>query len=178
MSAERGAPQLMDYPTDARRAVLSRRIRYFVAATIAYNVIEAIIAITEGARVSSTALIGFGLDSVIEVSSAAAVAWQFSAANPQSREKITLRVIALSFFGLAIFVTVDAVRSLFGLGEAEHSTVGLALAAVSLAIMPALSRAQRPRGPRTGFCHCCCGFEADTAVYLPLRCTSRRPDSQ
>ena len=58
-----------------RRALLARRIRWFVAATISYNVIEAVVALSEGARVSSTALIGFGLDSVIEVSSAAAVAW-------------------------------------------------------------------------------------------------------
>ena len=62
--------------TDQRRQLLSRRIRIFVAVTISYNVLEAIIALTEGVRVSSTALIGFGLDSVIEVSSAAAVAWQ------------------------------------------------------------------------------------------------------
>lgn len=73
-------------PSPQRRAVLSRRIRWFVAATITYNVIEAIIALSEGARVSSTALIGFGLDSVIEVSSAAAVAWQFAGPDPERRE--------------------------------------------------------------------------------------------
>ncbi|MDJ0112622.1 hypothetical protein QM646_39645, partial [Rhodococcus erythropolis] len=85
----------------ARRALLSRRIRIFVAITISYNVVEAIIALAEGTRVSSAALFGFGLDSVIEVSSAAAVAWQFSAPDPTSREKTALRVIAFSFFGLA-----------------------------------------------------------------------------
>ena len=60
-------------PSIDRKAVLTRRIRWFVAATITYSVIEADVAITDGARVSSTALIGFGLDSVIEISSAAAV---------------------------------------------------------------------------------------------------------
>ncbi|OZF55267.1 hypothetical protein CH293_06930 [Rhodococcus sp. 14-2470-1b] len=137
-------------PNARRRAVLSRRIRWFVAATIAYNIVEAIIAISEGARVSSTALIGFGLDSIIEVSSAAAVAWQFSAADPESREKVALRIIAFSFFGLAVYVTVDAVRTLFGAADAEHSSIGIALAAVSLAIMPALSWAQRRAGRELG----------------------------
>lgn len=68
----------------ARREVLTRRIRLLVAATIAYNVVEAVVAITAGTLASSTALIGFGLDSVIEVSSAAAVAWQFSAPTTPS----------------------------------------------------------------------------------------------
>lgn len=133
-----------------RRDVLSRRIRWFVAATISYNVIEAIVAITEGARVSSSALIGFGLDSVIEVSSAAAVAWQFAGRDPEAREKVALRVIAFSFFGLAAFVTVDAVRALSGVGEARHSTVGIVLAAVSLVVMPVLSWAQRRAGRELG----------------------------
>lgn len=133
-----------------RRDVLSRRIRWFVAATISYNVVEAIVAITEGARVSSSALIGFGLDSVIEVSSAAAVAWQFAGRDPEAREKVALRVIAFSFFGLAAFVTVDAVRALSGVGEARHSTVGIVLAAVSLVVMPVLSWAQRRAGRELG----------------------------
>lgn len=136
--------------TDARRDLLSRRIRLFVAATISYNVIEAIVAITEGARVSSTALVGFGLDSVIEVSSAAAVAWQFAGRDPEAREKIALRIIAFSFFGLATYVTVDAVRALLGAGEARHSTVGIVLAALSLVIMPVLSYAQRRAGRELG----------------------------
>ncbi|MCX6475377.1 cation transporter, partial [Rhodococcus sp. (in: high G+C Gram-positive bacteria)] len=133
-----------------RRALLSRRIRIFVAITISYNVVEAIIAMAEGTRVSSAALFGFGLDSVIEVSSAAAVAWQFSAPDPTSREKTALRVIAFSFFGLAAYVSFDAIRSLFGLGEARHTSVGILLAAVSLAIMPALSYAQRRAGRELG----------------------------
>ena len=136
--------------TAERRDVLSRRIRFFVAATITYNVIEAVIALGEGTRVSSTALIGFGLDSVIEVSSAAAVAWQFSARDPQARERVALRIIALSFFGLAAFVSVEAVRSLLGVVEARHSVVGIVLAAVSLAIMPVLSLAQRRAGRELG----------------------------
>lgn len=140
----------MSSPTAERRRILSRRVRLFVAITIGYNVIEAVIALAEGTRVSSTALIGFGLDSVIEVSSAAAVAWQFAGRDPEAREKIALRIIALSFFGLAAFVTADSVRTLLGYGEAQHSTIGIALAAVSLAVMPVLSSAQRRAGKELG----------------------------
>lgn len=150
MASELGMPATRPALTAGRRQVLGRRIRWFVAATISYNVLEAIIALSEGARVSSTALIGFGLDSVIEVSSAAAVAWQFAGKDPESRERVTLRIIAFSFFALAAYVTVDATRSLFGIGEAEHSVVGITLAAVSLAIMPVLSWAQRRAGRELG----------------------------
>ncbi|MBM7490774.1 divalent metal cation (Fe/Co/Zn/Cd) transporter [Micromonospora luteifusca] len=134
----------------ARRGVLARRVRLLVAATITYNVIEAVVAITAGAAASSTALIGFGLDSVIEVSSAAAVAWQFAGRDPEAREKVALRIIAVSFFALAAYVTVESVRALAGSGEAEHSTVGLVLAALSLLIMPVLSYAQRRTGRELG----------------------------
>ncbi|MGW3349808.1 cation transporter [Nonomuraea rubra] len=133
-----------------RRASLQRRIRLLVAATITYNVIEAAVALTAGAMASSAALIGFGLDSLVEVASAAAVAWQFSAADHERRERAALRVIAISFFALAAYVTFDAVRALLGTGEAEHSTPGLILAALSLVVMPFLSRAQRRAGRELG----------------------------
>lgn len=150
MAGDLGLPKFRPAVDAQRRQVLSRRIRLLVAATITYNVIEAIVAVVEGSRVSSTALIGFGLDSVIEVSSAAAVAWQFAGADPQAREKVALRLIAFSFFGLAAFVAIDSVRSLSSGGEAQHSRVGIALAATSLAIMPLLSWAQRRAGRELG----------------------------
>ncbi|MEU1217331.1 cation transporter [Streptomyces sp. NPDC005790] len=140
-------------PSPARRDVLTKRIRLLVAVTITYNVIEAVVAITAGRIASSTALIGFGLDSVIEVSSAAAVAWQFSArehAVREAREKTTLRIIAVSFFALAAYVSVDAVRALAGTGEADRSVPGIAIAALSLAVMPFLSAAQRRAGRELG----------------------------
>ncbi|MGW7008729.1 cation transporter [Streptomyces sp. NPDC054933] len=140
-------------PSPARRDALAKRIRLLVAATITYNVIEATAAITAGTLASSTALIGFGLDSVIEVSSAAAVAWQFSARDHhvrEAREKTTLRIITLSFFVLAAYIAVDAVRALTGSGEAERSIPGIALAALSLAVMPILSAAQRKAGRELG----------------------------
>lgn len=134
----------------ATTQVLVRRVRLLVAATIAYNVVEAVVAITAGTIASSTALIGFGLDSVIEVASAAAVAWQFSSADHQRREQTALRIIALSFFALAAYVTVESVRALLGAREAAHSTVGLVLAAVSLVVMPVLSTIQRRAGRQLG----------------------------
>lgn len=133
-----------------RKKVLQRRIRIIVAITITYNVIEAVIALAAGTVASSAALIGFGLDSIVEVLSAVAIAWQFSAPDPERREKGALRVIAFSFFGLAAYVIVDAGLSLFGLREAEHSPVGIVLAAVSLAIMPFLSWFERRTGNELG----------------------------
>lgn len=150
MSANLGLPSVTPVPTPERRRTLSNRIRLLVAATISYNVIEAAIALTEGTRVSSAALIGFGLDSVIEVSSAAAVAWQFAGRDPEAREKVALHIIAISFFALALYVSIDALRSLLGVGEARHSPIGIALAAVSLAVMPVLSLAQRRAGRELG----------------------------
>ncbi|WP_414637901.1 cation transporter [Actinophytocola sp.] len=137
-------------PSPARRAVLARRVRLLVAATIAYNIVEAVVAISAGTIASSTALIGFGLDSVVEVASAAAVAWQFSAKDHETRERTALRIIALSFFALAAYVTVESTRALLDAHAADHSTVGIVLAAVSLAVMPGLSYAQRGAGRELG----------------------------
>jgi divalent metal cation (Fe/Co/Zn/Cd) transporter len=133
-----------------RRAILVRRIRWIVGATITYNVIEAIVAIAAGTVASSAALIGFGLDSIVEVLSAAAVAWQFAAPDPEKRERLALRLIAVSFFGLALFVSIDAIRALLGASQPEHSTVGIVLAAVSLAVMPLLSWLERRTGRELG----------------------------
>ena len=133
-----------------RRATLTRRVRMLVAATITYNVIEAVVALTAGAMASSTALIAFGLDSMIEVASAAAVAWQFAGRDPEVRERAALRVIALSFFALAAYVAIESLSALFGGREAGPSTVGIVLAAVSVLVMPVLSRAQRRAGRELG----------------------------
>ena len=110
----------------------------------------AVIAISAGTVASSAALIGFGLDSVIEVLSAAAVAWQFTRKDPERWEKPTLRVIAVSFFLLAAYVTVSAVLSLAGVTEPEHSTVGLVLTALSVVVMPMVSLLERRAGRELG----------------------------
>lgn len=133
-----------------RAAVLRRRVRFIVAATIGYNVVEAIVAITAGSILSSSALIGFGLDSTVEVISAAAIGWQFAGHDHVARERVALRVVALSFFALAAYVAVAAARSLTGSAEADLSTVGITLAGVSLVVMPFLSWAERRTGRELG----------------------------
>jgi divalent metal cation (Fe/Co/Zn/Cd) transporter len=130
--------------------MLTRRVRLLVTATITYNIVEAMVAISAGAAASSAALIGFGLDSVIEVGSAATVAWQFSGPDPRARERTALRIIAVSFFALAAYISVESTRALFGVTEAAPSTVGIVLAAVSLIVMPLLSGAQRRAGRELG----------------------------
>lgn len=141
----------MSATTDpVRVGILRRRIRWIVAFTITYNVVEGIIALIAGGIASSAALIGFGLDSFVEVLSAAAIAWQFAAKDPETREKPALRIIAVSFFALAAYVTLDAVLSLTGLREPEQSPVGIALAAISLAVMPFVSWLERRAGRELG----------------------------
>lgn len=138
---------------DVRRARLVRTVRLTVAATITYNVVEAVIALVAGGRASSTALIGFGLDSGVEVASAAAVAWQFSARDPavrEAREQRALRWIALSFLGLALYCGLGSGWALLRGSEADPSVPGIVLAAVSLAVMPTLSFVQRTAGRGLG----------------------------
>lgn len=133
-----------------RRNVLQRRIRWIVFATIGYNVVEAIVAITAGTIASSAALVGFGLDSTIEVLSAAAVAWQFTRRDPDRWEQGTLRVIAIAFFALAAYVTASSLIALIARVEVEHSPVGIAITALSVVIMPFLSLAERRAGRELG----------------------------
>jgi len=133
-----------------RTAVLRRRIRWIVATTIGYNLVEAIVAIAAGSAASSGALIGFGLDSTIEVLSAAAVAWQFTRRDPERWEKPTLRVIAIAFFALAGYVTVSSLLTVFGRVEVQHSPVGIVLTALSVVVMPFLSLIERRTGRELG----------------------------
>ena len=133
-----------------RRRVLQRRVRWIVAATISYNVVEAIVAITAGSLASSGALIAFGLDSTIEVLSAAAVAWQFTRRDPERWEKPTLRVIAVAFFALAAYVIATSLLALLTRAEAEHSPLGIMITALSIVVMPFLSLAERRAGRELG----------------------------
>lgn len=134
----------------ARRALLERRVRIVVAITITWNVIEAIVAIAAGAVASSAALVGFGLDSIVEVLSAAAVAWQFSARDPERRERVALRVIAVAFFALATYVGIDAAIALLLQERPDPSPAGIGIAALSLAVMPFLSWFERRTGRELG----------------------------
>lgn len=124
---------------DARLTTRAFRLEYL---TIGWNIIEAIVAVTAGIAAGSIALIGFGLDSLIEVFAASVVVWQLHGVSEQ-REQRALRFIAVSFLLLAAYVVVEAVWGLVAGAEAEESVVGIVLAAVSLAVMPALAFAKR-----------------------------------
>ena len=132
------------------RARLGRRAQLLAAASVAYNAVEAVVAITAGIIAGSIALVGFGLDSIVESFSGLVILWQFRHRLPETRERQALRLIGVSFFALAGYVVVESVRSLFASGDAAPSTVGIVLAALSLAVMPFLSWAQRRTGQRLG----------------------------
>lgn len=120
------------------------------ATSVAYNAVEAVASLAAGVNASSVALIGFGLDSVIEMSSGVVILWQFRHAVPASRERRALRLIAVSFFALAGYITIESVRSLLHRDEANPSALGIGIAALSLVVMPWLSRAQRRTGVALG----------------------------
>jgi divalent metal cation (Fe/Co/Zn/Cd) transporter len=132
------------------RARLGRRAQLLAAASVAYNGLEAIIAIAAGLVAGSIALIGFGLDSMVEVSSGLIILWQFRHQMPEARERRALRLMAVSFFALAAYVTFESIRALASGHEPDASPVGIGLAAVSLTLMPLLSWAQRRTGRSLG----------------------------
>jgi divalent metal cation (Fe/Co/Zn/Cd) transporter len=117
---------------------------------VAWNAVEAVVAIAAGQAADSTALIGFGLDSTIEVSSAAIVLWQFRSPLPDQRERFALRLIAVSFFALAAWVAASSVSDLVERAEPDVSVAGIALATASLVVMPVLARAKRRVGRAMG----------------------------
>lgn len=148
MSANLGTPTFTADP--GRRKQLGRRAQLLAGASVTWNVVEAIIAITAGVVAGSIALIGFGLDSVVEVSSGLIILWQFRHALPESRERTALRLMAVSFFALAAYVSFESVRALVTGAEPDASPVGIALASLSLVVMPFLSWAQRRTGRELG----------------------------
>jgi divalent metal cation (Fe/Co/Zn/Cd) transporter len=125
--------------------VLRRRALLLEYATISWNVLEAVIAVWAGLAANSIALIGFGLDSLIEVFAAGVVVWEFRGVA-EERTARALRLIAISFFVLAAYVVVEAGRDLVVGSEAGESLPGVILAAVSLLFMPLLAFAKRRTG--------------------------------
>jgi len=121
-----------------------RRLEYF---TIAWNTLEGLVAIAAGAIAGSVSLVGFGIDSFIEVTSGAALLWRMSADADELRreriERITLRIVGACFLALAVYVGYEAASDLFRKKAPEHSLPGIILACVSLVVMPLLSRAKR-----------------------------------
>lgn len=148
MSAQVHAPSQPLAP--AERARLGRRAQQLAAASVAYNLVEAVVAVTAGLVAGSVALVGFGLDSVVEVSSGLIILWQFRHRLPESREQQALRLMAVSFFALAAYVSFESMRALFGDHDPDASMVGIGLAVASLLVMPLLSWAQRRTGRALG----------------------------
>lgn len=118
-----------------------RRAKQLEYLTIGWNSIEAIVAIGAGILAGSIALIGFGFDSVIESLSGVILLWRLSAG--EHREKPALRLVGVSFLILAAYVGFDAVKSLIFREPPEASYAGIAVAALSLVVMPILARAKR-----------------------------------
>ena len=136
-----------------RRAVVQRgkRLEYF---TIAWNSLEGLVAVVAGAIAGSISLVGFGIDSFIEVTSGATLLWRMSVdANQQSRERnerLSIRVVGFCFLALAGYVAYESVLDLIVRKAPEHSVPGILLACVSLVVMPILSRAKKRVGIELG----------------------------
>jgi divalent metal cation (Fe/Co/Zn/Cd) transporter len=123
------------------RMSAERRGRLLAYLTIFWNSLEAIIAVGAGIVAGSVALVGFGFDSVIEVSSGAIILWRL--ASGEHREKLALKLVGISFMALAAYVTLDAVKSLWFRELPETTYLGIAIAALSLVVMPILARSKR-----------------------------------
>lgn len=148
MTAHVHAPAVPLAPDERSR--LGRRAQLLAGASVAYNVVEAVVSVTAGVIAGSVALVGFGLDSVVEVSSGLIILWQFRHRMPESRERQALRAMAVSFFALAAYVTMESGRALLVGHDPETSPVGIGVAVASLMIMPFLSLAQRRTGRALG----------------------------
>ena len=134
-------------PDRPRLARQGRRLEYF---TIAWNTLEGLIAVGAGVVAGSVSLVGFGVDSFIEVASGSAVLWRMAVDTDQRRreyrEQIALRVVGTCFVVLALYVAIEAVRDLISRDAPVQSVPGIVLACVSLVVMPLLSRAKRRVG--------------------------------
>lgn len=148
MTAHVHAPAVPLAPDERSR--LGRRAQLFAGASVAYNVVEAVVSVTAGMIAGSVALVGFGLDSVVEVSSGLIILWQFRHRLPESRERQALRAMAASFFALAAYVGFESIRALLGGHDPDSSPLGIGIAIASLMVMPFLSWAQRRTGRALG----------------------------
>ena len=141
---------------NSNRPALIKKGRYLEYFTIGYNSLEGLIAVAAGLMAGSIALVGFGFDSLIEVTSGAVLLWRLHADFDEGRrervEAISLRIVGVCFVVLAVYVSYDSIKSLIRREAPEESVVGILLAAVSLIIMPMLVRAKRKvaRGINSG----------------------------
>ena len=128
-----------------------RRLEYF---TVAWNSVEGVVAVASGLLAGSISLVGFGLDSFIEVTSGSVLLWRMSVDGDVDRrernEKRALRIVGVCFLLLAACIAYDSIMDLTSRQAPEHSIPGIVLAGVSLIVMPLLSRAKRKVGRALG----------------------------
>jgi len=136
-------------PPDGELARLRRRGFWLEYASMAWMVVEAGIAITAGVIASSIALVGFGLDSVIELFSAGIVVWQLRGAGDE-RQTRAVRLIGVTFFALAAYLVAESIHDLVSRARPEQSVAGLAVTAAALIVMPGLAIAKRRTGQALG----------------------------
>ncbi len=139
-------------PKTRDQAVIQQR--WLTGATIGWNAVEGVVAIAAGVAAGSVSLIGFGLDSGIEVSAAVVLAWRLAQERrtgcKQDADKLAQRLIAVSFAALAVYVGAESVRALATADRPDESLLGIVMAALSLAVMPMLGRAKRKLAPIMG----------------------------
>jgi divalent metal cation (Fe/Co/Zn/Cd) transporter len=140
-----------------RRRGLHRRALWLEYFTVGWNVVEGVVAIGAGIIAGSVALVGFGVDSSIEVISALGLLWRLRKAGPEATvaeesaaERRALYVVAATFFLLVAYITYEAITALIGREAPETSTVGLVLSVLSLVIMPALAWWKQRTGRQMG----------------------------
>lgn len=144
MTAHPVAPLAFD---SVERAALIRRGQFLSRMTLAYNTLEGVAAIATGVMAGSIALVGFGIDSVIEVVSSAAALWRLRADEHEQHreraERVSLRIIGACFLALALYIAVDAGHSLWSHEVPSRTWPGIIVAALSVLVMPLLVRAKR-----------------------------------
>jgi divalent metal cation (Fe/Co/Zn/Cd) transporter len=136
------------------RKAFVRRGRYLEYFTVCWNAVEGLVAVIAGAFAGSISLVGFGIDSFIEVTSGTVLLWRMSVdADVQRRERNerrALKIVGICFLALATYITYESATDLWSKKAPEHSIPGIILASVSLIVMPLLSRAKRRVGRALG----------------------------
>lgn len=131
-------------------AALRQRATRLAWFTVGWDAIEGIVAVTAGVLAGSIALVGFGIDSSIEVFAAGVVVWQLKKPEDEGRQRLALRLIGTTFFALAAYVSYEAIKDLVTQDKPDESILGIALNIVALAVMIPLARMKRVVGQRLG----------------------------
>lgn len=146
------ASNMLDAPTSREVVALrGKRLEYF---TIAWNSLEGLIALVAGILAGSISLVGFGIDSFIEVTSGATLLWRMAVDSEETTrerdERLSLRIVGVCFLALSAYIAYESFSDLINRKAPDHSVPGIILACVSLAVMPILSRAKKDVGNKLG----------------------------